>query len=82
MITDMTGESGTIGTGVSPALDENTHEAAPQFSTPHSSFINSLEQFEALSAGWDLAMFSEGTFDFGIGDEDGLRIDEKLNTLI
>jgi hypothetical protein len=71
MITDMTGESVTLGTGVSPALpegsDEPPHELPAHFNINDPHFINNLEQFEALSNEWDLALFNGASFDFGEG---------------
>lgn len=79
MITDMTGQKVTIGTGVSPVQESDTIEVfdgtSVNFNDPN--FINGLESFEALSNGWDLAMFNGASLDFGDGGvatEDSLQI--------
>jgi hypothetical protein len=66
MITDMTGQNVTIGTGVSPIMEGDTievYDESENFNNPN--FLNSLEGFEALSTGWDLAMFTGSSSDFG-----------------
>ena len=77
MITDMTGQNVTIGTGVSPVVEGDTievYDGSGNFTDPN--FLSSLEGFEALSTGWDLAMFNSTTLDFGDGVVDTVEEDE------
>lgn len=78
MITDMTGQNVTIGTGVSPVMEGDTievYDGTGNFNDPN--FLTSFEGFEALSTGWDLAMFNGSNLDFGDGAAESV-VDPEL----